>query len=228
MPKTGIFIVAYNCPTLLVPQLELIRKFCKDDFEIVILDNSTDLEASKGIKWHSKDCRYIKTNASSKMGSGSHSFAANLGYGRFGNNYDYNFWLDHDALPIKPFSVVEMLEGKLMAGLGQEKDKTYFWPGCFMFNSNKVKDVDFSPLPGLDTGGGTYKLIEKHGLESCVFFSEAYFENPYFVCDNPKYNYYTVIAETFMHFIGGSGWESLERNEERINSLLNIVKELTA
>lgn len=228
MPKTAIFIVTYNNPRLLLPQLATIRRFCKDDFEVVIIDNSTDSEAAKAIQYHSKGCTYIKTNASSKMGSASHAFAANFGYMKFGDKYDFHLWLDHDAFPIKPFSVEEILKGKLMAGLGQEKDKTYFWPGCFGYDARVVQNVDFSPLPGLDTGGSTYKLINQHGKENCVFFSEEYFENPHFVCDNPKYNHYTIIGGTFLHFVGGSDWEGLPRNEERIGSLLNVLEELTA
>ena len=227
MPKVAILIVCYNAPRLLVPQLEGLRRFCKDDFDVVIIDNSTDKEAAAAIKYHGEGCKYLKTNASSKMGSGSHSFAANLGYSKFSEGYDFQFWIDHDIFATKPFSVVEILGEKLMAGLGQEKSKTYFWPGCFMFNANEVKDVDFSPSLGLDTGGNTYNLIEKHGLENCVFFGEEYFENPHFRCENPKYNHYTVINDMFYHMVGGSDWEGVDRNEERLGSLLNILEEKT-
>jgi glycosyltransferase involved in cell wall biosynthesis len=224
MPKVAIIIVSYNAPQLLIPQLDGLDRFCKDDFEVVVVDNSSDKEAANAIKYYCEGrCKHIKTNAGSRGGSSSHSFAANLGYLKFGADYDYLAYLDHDLFPIRDFSVVEILGEKLIAGIGQEKEKTYFWPGCFMFNANEVTDVDFSPSPGLDTGGGTWKLIEKHGKENCIFFGEEYFENDQFQCDNPKYNHYTVIYDTFMHFLGASGWEYKERNEERLNSLLNIL-----
>jgi GT2 family glycosyltransferase len=60
--KTAIIIVSYNQPALLVRQLECIRKFCTDDFDIVVIDNSNDKEAAKAIKYHSGGAKYIKVN----------------------------------------------------------------------------------------------------------------------------------------------------------------------
>lgn len=228
--KVGVIIINYNCPNLLVPQLEGLRRFCKDDYEIVVVDNSSDPEASEGVRYHSEGCLYIRSHSGSHGGSKSHAFACNLAWMKLHENYDYLLFLDHDNLPIKDFSVVEMLKGRAMVGLGQGKVKTYYWPGFVAFDLSKVKEADFSCNSeyGLDTGGNLYLSIEKAGIENCGFVGEEYFENPYFVSHNPKYNYYTVIAGGFLHFCNGSGWEKLDRNEERINSLLNIVKERTA
>lgn len=224
---TGIVIVTYNQPALLIPQLECIRRFCTDEFEVIIVDNSNDKEAAAAIKYHSEGCRYIKVNAASHGGSGSHAFAANMAWLKLKDEFQYLAFIDHDNYPIKPFSVVEMLNGKAIAGLGQGSKKTYFWAGFVMFDRTQVEQADFScnSQYGLDTGGNLFKTIEKVGIENCVFFGEEYHENNQFQCENPKYNCYTIIAETFMHFVGGSNWEGLNRNEERINTLLNILKE---
>jgi hypothetical protein len=141
--------------------------------------------------------------------------------------YRYLLFLDHDNFCFLPFSVPEMLKGRAMAGLGQGSAKVYYWAGFVMFDREQVDHADFSCNAefGLDTGGNLYKAIEKAGIENCGFFGEEYFENPNFVSDNPKYNHYTVIAAKFMHFVGGSNWEGVDRNEERVNSLLNILKE---
>lgn len=224
-PKVGIVIVTYNTPSLLPVQLANIRRFCTDEHEIIVCDNSTDAEAIEAIKYHSEGCVYIKTSASSVNGSNSHAFAANVAYTKFKNDYGYLFFLDHDAFALKPFSVVEFLGEKLMAGLGQQKHKLYFWPGCFMFDATKVKDVDFGTSPGLDTGGGTWKLIEEHGTDNCVFFSEVYEQNPGF--KKSQYDFYSVIGGTFMHFLNSSNWANSPDNEERVNSLLNILKQRT-
>lgn len=225
MKQLGIIIVTYNTPNLLPVQLEKLRRFCKDDFDIIICDNSTEPEAIEAIKYHAEGCVYIKTSAASMNGSNSHAFASNVAYIKFKDDYEYLFFLDHDCMALKPFSIVEMLGEKLMIGLAQAKHKMYFWPGCFAFDARKVSHVDFATYPGLDTGGGTWKLIEEHGLENCVFLDEVYEQNPEF--KKSQYDFYSIIGGTFFHCLAGSNWCNAEHHEERINSLLNILKKRT-
>jgi hypothetical protein len=60
-----------------------------------------------------------------------------------------------------------------------------------------------------------------------VFFDEKYYENPHF--KKTMYNFYaTINDDMFMHFINSSGWNKIEGNEERINSLINILEERMA
>ncbi len=97
----GIVIVTYNTPVLINKQIELIKKFCLDDFQIIISDNSTDQQAADSIKYHSKQSgvyKYIRTKASSYNGSESHAFSSNTSYSMFKNDYEYFFYLDHDQL----------------------------------------------------------------------------------------------------------------------------------
>lgn len=229
--KVSIIIIVYNLPSeVTILQVNAIRKFCKDDHEIFIIDNSTDKGFAEATRYHvgQLGVHYMKTNASSKNGSDSHSFAANFSFQRLQNSAPILFYLDHDCIPIRDFSCSEMLEHKLMAGLGQQGKKTYFWQGCCMLKVSEMDKelVDFRPNAEfkLDTGGNLYKLIEKYGEDNCVFFNEAYHQNPYY---NGKYNSYAVINDSmFAHFIAASGWNEGGSNLERINSLINVVKEL--
>lgn len=230
--KTAIVIVTYNVPDLIIRQIDLLRKYCKDDFDIIVVDNSTRPEAIDSIAYHCqvRGVRVIKTQASSRNSSGSHVFACNLSYSILKDEYDYFFYLDHDNFPVKEFSVESILKGKTMAGLGQTKSKTYFWAGCVMWNNYLVDHslIDFSTSHehGLDTGGMLYQVIEKYGIDQCVFFDEIYHENPSF--RKPPYNFYAMInGGMFMHFINSSGWNPTEGNTERVNSLLNILEERT-
>lgn len=223
MTKVGIIIITFNQPELLVKQLELLRRFCKDEHDCIIIDNSTNPQAIIDIRYHARKCKHvIRAKAATIDASQSHSFAANLSVAKYADQYDYLFWLDHDAMPFKPFSVIEILGEKTLAGLAQAKHKTYFWPGCFMAKTSVVKDIDFSPSPGLDTGGNTYKLIKEQGLDNCEFFSEVHEENPFF--NKTRYNFYSVINETFLHFIAGSNWSAQEHHQERLNSLFNVLQ----
>lgn len=229
--KLACIIITYNQSNLLRLQVECIRKFCKDKHDIIVVDNSTNKEDIEAIAYHAQDlgCQYLKTNASSKNGSSSHSFAANIAYDKFGKNYEYNFFLDMDCFPVKPFSVIEILDSKVMAGIGQLKNgKTYFWPGCLMLQSfvGTSNLIDFSPNSefGLDTGGNLYKIYESFPPASFVHFNEAYFENHNFT--KTKQNFYMMIFdEHFLHFGKGSNWDNQPDHEERINSLINILTE---
>lgn len=225
----GIFIITYNIPAeVFLLQIDAIRKFCKDEhYRIIIADNSSDDDMSEGIRYHSNRLGlvYTKTNASSVNSSDSHSWAANFIYQKYHHPFRYCFFLDHDCIPVKDFSVLEILGDKAMAGLGQAKQKTYFWPGCVMWDGDKVIDIDFSPNSefGLDTGGNIYKAIEDVGVSECVFFDESYHQNPHF---KGKYDCFAMINDDmFLHFINGSNWNDEKNNTDRLNSLINITRQ---
>lgn len=230
----GIVVITYNNADFIRRQAELFKKFCKDEYELVVIDNSTKQEAIDAIKYVATDInkfRYIKTKASSINGSDSHAFAANLSYQMIKNDYDYLFYVDHDLFPTKEFSVIDILGDKLFAGIGQGKEKLYLWPGCLMIRNIlffKENNIDFSPnIPlGLDTGGNVYKMIDMFGKDSVVHFNEMYEQNPQFT--KGMYQHYSVINEgMFIHFINGSGWNPSPDNQERINSLFNILESKT-
>lgn len=230
----AIVVVAYNTAKFIQKQVELIRKYSKDAVDIVVVDNSTDGEASDGIKYHSErlGCKYYRTHASSKNGSDSHAFAANYIYAKLRDVYKYFFYLDHDAFPVKPFSVKELLNGITITGMGQNKDGIeYFWTGCVMWDNEKVDNdlINFTPNHELklDTGGPFYKIIEKYGKAQCPFMDEIPHQNPHF--NKSMYNFYVMInSGMFLHAINGSNWNPSDANEERLNSLMNILEELTA
>lgn len=225
--KTGIVIITFNIDTrIFLLQIEAIRRFCKDDFTIEIIDNSRDKKIAEAIQYHAErlGVSYMRTVSSVKDFSMSHSFAANLSYQLLKDKYDIFFYLDHDCIPVAPFSCEEILGEKLFAGIKQQKSKTYFWPGCFMLKNSIEKDlIDFSPNSNfqLDTGGNLYQLLEKYGEENAVFFSESYMQNEEMV--EEKHNFFSIINDTFWHCIGASNWFKVDYHEARINSFINAV-----
>lgn len=226
--KTGIVIICYNIRSeIFILQIECICKFCKDDFTIEVFDNSTNLDMAEMIRYHADrlGVNYTKTFSTVGEGSQSHAFSANFSYQILKDKYNYYFYLDHDCIPITFFSVEEILHEKSYAGIAQ-KTPTYLWPGCFMFNDLMSGPfIDFSPdhKLGLDTGGGLHKLVSAHGKSSGVFFSEAYYQNQHY--QKIAYNHYSLINNTFIHFIAASNWANIEDNDARINGLIAIVKE---
>ncbi len=226
--KTAIVIITYNIRSeIFILQVEALRKFCKDDFTIEIFDNSNNAEMAEAIRYHADrlGVNYTKVNSSVGTGSESHSWAAQFSHKKTTPEYDYYFYLDHDCIPVKNFSVQEILNGKAYAGIAQ-KTPTYIWPGCFMFNNYMCGHlIDFSPNHELqlDTGGGLYKMVEALGKEQGVFFSEEYCQNQHY--QKVAYNHYSLINNTFIHFIAASNWNNIEDNDARINGLIAITKE---
>lgn len=230
----GIVIITYNIPSaVFLLQVQALQKFCKDEFVIEVIDNSTDLELAEHVRYHSSHLglNYTKTFSGSKNSSDSHSFAANFAYQKFKDTYKYFFFIDHDCLPVTEFSVIEILSGgHVMAGLGQGKLRPYFWPGCVMFNNSSIDQdlIDFSANNefGLDTGGQLWEIVRKHGEDCCIFFNETYHENSQY--RGKAYKHYAMINnQMFMHFVNSSNWNNQGDNQERISSLINIAKDLT-
>lgn len=233
----SIVIICYNIDSrIFILQIEAIRKFCKDEFTIYILDNSTDLKLAESIRYHSERLKvyYKKCNAATSNGSESHAWAANLSYSLLkGTGSDFFLYLDHDCVPVQEFSIKEILgDNFLFAGMGQGKNGiTYYWPGLVAWDNKKVDNelIDFSPITerGLDTGGKLHLAVEKYGKEKCVFFDEAYYQNPYF--NGKAYTHYAMINKgMFCHLINASGWNKIEDQEERINSLINVLQDKTS
>lgn len=228
---TGIVIVTFNIlDQVFLLQIEAIKKFCQDEFEIQIIDNSTNDEMAASVQYHAirMGCLYQKTRANDADFSRSHAFAANVGFQLTKNKYDKLFFLDHDCIPVKPFSIEKILDGYMMGGVAQNKEVTYFWPGCFMFNNKDIAEqfINFSPDSklGLDTGGQLHKAIENYGRENCIFFDEVICQNQAYAGEH--YSTYNMICnETFMHFVNASNWNPVQDNQLRVNSLINIARE---
>lgn len=223
--KTAVIIIAFNDPKLIQKQLELIDKFCTDKPDIIIFDNSNIQSTNVANK---SNHLYYDFTGYYLNPSDSHSTAANVAYKIFSPFYDQLLFLDHDCFPIKEFSINSMLCGLHVAGLGQQKAKTYFWPGCVAFDVKKLNGfpVDFSTNQeyGLDTGGNLHTLYYIFGSN---IFDEKHCINPYF--ELPPYNFYsTIYNDTFMHFTNASNWNNTPLNEQRIESLYKILEEKTA
>lgn len=223
--KVGIVIITYNTSQLLSLQVDCIRKFCKDSYEIIIVDNSTILEEIKAIQYYchtTSNIHLYKVDNGEKDFSKNHAITANWIYKTIKPNYDYILYLDHDCFPVKDFSVKEILGDNLIAGIPQGTTTKYMWPGCLFLDSQYLinDDIDFScnSKLGLDTGGNLYKLIQDTELHK--FLSEEY---EYF---NNEDDFYSMLHnKTFMHFIKGSNWNNNPDYENRMKRLIEILKE---
>lgn len=231
--KLAIVIITYNVSKLLQKQIELIRRFCKDEeYDIVVFDNSSQRDKIEAIQYiaNQAEVELLKINSTDAPGTESNVWACNLSYTMLKDKYQFFLYLDHDTFPLRDFSVLDILHGRLIAGVGQVKKKTYFQQTSLMWDNRSIDheliDFNFSHELGLDSGGMLYKIIEKYTEGACIFFNEQYHQNPYF--RRGFYNFYaTINDEMFMHFINASGWNKIGGNEERVDSLLAVLDERT-
>jgi len=231
--KVGICIIVYNLETrVFILQIEAIKKFCTDDYTIEVVDNSTLKVMREAIEYHAKrlGVKYRNTEPNTNDPSWSHAFAANYSYQKLKDEYDLLAFFDHDLIPVKSFSVKEILGDKIIAGVTQGTKVKYLWPGCLFINNNLVdKDlVRFDPMmePRLDTGGALHTLVEQYP-EGIGWLDEVGCHNPSF--SKGFYYFYIMIHQkTFMHFLNSSGWNRKEsqNNDERVSSLISIANEL--
>lgn len=233
MMKTAIIPIVFNLdPRVFIMQINAIKLLCRDEnFTIEVVDNSSVLEMADAIEYHARvlEVNYTRVRTWTGDPSESHAFAANLSFKKFAFMYGQLLFLDHDAIPVKPFSVEEMLGGKVAGGVLQGRELNYFWPGCFVLNTEKCDHdlVNFWPDTALrlDTGGGLKKIKDQYGDEGCVYFDEVGHHNPYFPTHPEYYFFMMLYKETFMHFLNTSNWRKVSENESRINSLLQIAEE---
>lgn len=229
--RLAIVIITYNIDTrIFLLQIQGIQKYCKNNYTIHVVDNSTDSTLASAIahQCEIKNISYAKVNAGLGAGTDSHTWAANFSYKKWiKGQYDYVLYIDHDCIPINYFDVQELLKDKIMGGLPQGKYIIYIWAGLVFWNDREIDQslINFSPSHELqlDTGGMFYKAIEKYGDERIVYFNEEYHNNPHTSCT--FYNFYSILGGVFMHFINSSNWNKKENHNERINSLINICQQ---
>jgi len=229
--QTGIIVIVFNLDVRVFNlQIESIKKFCKDDYTIQVIDNSTDEILSEKI-YHAAcdlDVNYSKIKTDALDPSHSHAAAANLAFKNLYHEYDYFFFLDHDCIPVKPFSVVSILGNNIAAGVQQGFETKYFWAGMFMFNKHRVKKnyINFNPIQRLriDTGGMNYRIFKQHPKE-CIWLDEVGVKNE--TIEDEFYYYYLMLNKGgFIHFINTSNWRGVPNTKNRITSLIEITKNL--
>jgi glycosyltransferase involved in cell wall biosynthesis len=231
MIKTGIITVTYNVSKLLTYQVECFKKYCTDDYELIVIDNSNDIDEIYEIKniCFDNGIRYVGTYISVNSGnipSTNHGLALNYAHKEFKSEFDYLFFIDHDLFPVKKFSVKGILGKKIMAGPKiRISNKTYMWPGCLMMK--KLEETfDFTPKDSLDTGGQLSDFISKN-IKKILFIDWNHQPLNIKFNNNYMHDFYDDIHNgTFIHHIKSSNWCNVNKSifNSRQDHLLNVLE----
>jgi glycosyltransferase involved in cell wall biosynthesis len=230
MKKTAIITVSFNVSKLIEHQIKSFKKFCKDNYELIVVDNSTKQDEIVKIKKLCEDnnIKLIRTNINVfntfNNSSNNHGLSLNYVYNLLKKEFDYLFFVDHDLFAIKDFSVEEILGDKLMAGHEQIINNIkYFWPGLLMLGKIK-EDLDFTPVHPLDTGGKLSKYILENP-NKVLTIKHKHVPIDLKFNDYYMHEFYDDLHNgTFMHFIKASNWCNV--NENTFNARQNYLYSL--
>ena len=207
--------VAFNQPHLIRIQLESLRLFAPKDYQVLVIDSSTEQGKRDQIRevCGSYDALYIRgpwNLFSYFQGSLSHSSTLD--------------WMWHGLLKTLKRSIVGFLDHDIF--LVDKLDESYFsrdyratgrkelragkwafWPGLLILPVSELSKpgITFMPYRELDSGGSLWlTLYRVHPEEEFRFLSRTFFEVAH--GSRVEASSVEVIDGRWVHLMDGSGW----------------------
>jgi len=216
------YSVHFNRPDFIPIQKECVENFA--DGKLVILNNGPKRSISEACKKNSVICHNIKVPYFKKIflnPSKSHAYALNKLEGIIDYSDDWCI-IDHDLFPLKKiefinFDILSIIQSRPLRD-------NYLWPGFIAGEKSiSLKEIDFSPSPGMDTGAGTSELLKKgYKIKS---LREDYIVNEN--KNNLQQSSILVNLEDYaIHYLNGSNWMTTDENiiEKKNEMLLNFLE----
>lgn len=166
-----IYVLVNNRPDFIYPQYESLKRFCRNRFSLIILNNASNVLSRYKIR---RACKILKLpcvevpfdkypNANIACGSPLQWAYERLIYPSCG----INVVLDSDMFLINPINFEEYVNGYEIAGVSQVRgDVKYPWNGILVFNNPRSPEL-INLLPGninsnpVDVGGLLYYWMTK-------------------------------------------------------------------
>lgn len=185
-----IITIAYNHAKLIEKQIDLVKKYGKDEnYRHIVIDNSPkrcvrnkikQICEREGVDYVGVPLFIDKLICHRLFGNGlSHGAALNwmFYYVLMPNQPKCYALLDHDVFPLKDFSLRENLGTRDFYGVERNMGvEWYLWPGWCVFKYDVVERCKPNFLPlfvndvYLDSGGGNYaRLFSKYNLNDVDF-----------------------------------------------------------
>lgn len=224
--KVKVFLFAFNRSDILSWQIRSIRKYLQNDCQITVVQDSRNNEfVNEFISiCEENDVRYF--HHSSEDGNTPSYYHADCVQWTYDNiilkeqEKEIVVLLDHDMFLIDDLDLVSYMNGYDVAGCLQERgDVKYLWPGITIFKTEKIKNIDFNFYPQqvrnqlLDTGGGTYALLENSNIkykDTVVEYPEEYDGQSLIDVEVTKgYNFELHLNQSFLHYRNACNWDTL-------------------
>jgi hypothetical protein len=179
---TDIYVIAYNNYDTLLLQYEKLTMYLEDEFNYIIIDNSSKKEVRKKIYefCNEKHLGYISLPYQKIFKvSDSHALALNWTFQnliKIRRPFIVGL-IDHDIFPFRNYNIIKSLKNYPFYGVRHfavsSKNKNvwsentpefwYLWPGFVFFNYALIQNIRFDFMPMhrkdlfFDTGGCLYK-----------------------------------------------------------------------
>ena len=227
--------VTFNCPDFFKWQMNLLKKYEKEPYCQLVIDNSSENTKSFEIEniCRENDIAYVKVPEnpySIKFKSPSRSHAAAVAWAKrhvlSHVHCKYVSFIDHDIFPIKKIDLLKKIteSNQDIYGLLQDRRDAdgkgiwYIWPGFIIMKNTMIKNLDFTPIASLgDTGAAMYKDVYSKINQNEMKFASSKLINLYNHGDErfistqrPECyghpNTIEIIDDTWLHVCDGSGW----------------------
>jgi glycosyltransferase involved in cell wall biosynthesis len=225
-----IITVTFNNERLLVHQIKLLQKNLKDDFELVVVDNSTDKIKRQLIKEFCllHGILYFPVIQNPYYGgSESHAYCLNWSYRNYIQKIRprYFGFIDHDAFPVNEHSLISVLQKQQVYGHLQSRGEYwYLWAGLCFYRFESVKDLALDFMPGViqntavDTGGLNWEILYKHlDRQKLLFPAHSYIQlREGEVIQSDKME----RLGDWLHSFNGSNWMQVKSKDREIDEYL--------
>ena len=240
--KAKIITCVSNRPDLLSYQIRSLKKFIQGDYDISVVYDTRDGKQHDEFKsicdGYGVDF-YRHDSQEGNNPSFYHAQSATWAYNNIVKEDCIVMLLDHDMFLIDNFDVEEEMSiYDVMGCLQTREDVKYIWPGLFFCRRDSVKDIEFDFFPQvvknqmLDTGGGTYKLLENDKiryLDTCVEYPEDYkginLQDPNLT---GGYGFELHYDGKFLHSRNACAWHNNFNpdDEQKTNLLLEMLSDI--
>ena len=233
--KTEIFTFVFNRPDFLLNQIECFKKFFVGEYNLNVV---CDYRDTKYLKEFKKICKKEKITLHEHQSdpglspSTYHGSCVTWAYQNVMPEDGYVLILDHDMFLISEFNLEEYMEDSDISGCLQERaDVRYIWPGLTILDIAKTKEYEFDFLPCstkgqmLDTGGGTYKIVDELDFKPSYVEYPDSFEGIDLSTVDDGYGFELHLDQTFLHFRNACGWDSQYQiiENSRKKEVLNLM-----
>jgi hypothetical protein len=179
--KIEVFTFAFNRPDLLELQVDCLKKFLLNDFNLNVIHdtrnghlvhefNSATIKISE--KYDGLTVGYyVHESIDGLQSSEYHSEVLQWTYDIIVRGLDDTIvlFLDHDIFLTENLNLVEELNDYDILGLLQEREHVkYVWPGLVAFKTSSFGDINWKcgEFEGqkVDSGGGTYTILRDKNI----------------------------------------------------------------
>ena len=220
--KVSIYVIQYNKPEFLELQYNLLKKYCKDDFEYIVVNNGKDEE---NVNIFHKFCidnniREIQTFQNRIPNTQDHTRALKYIYDEFLSKdmSDFRTIIDHDIFPFGSFSIANIMENYEVSGIRLGGFPYYISSFIIIFNKLfDVTNIDMDIHAKQDATTWTYGISNSHKTKWLKHTTQGYREIYYIFKNHPaiieEYNRldrrditFQIIENNLLHYWQGSEW----------------------